>query len=112
MRTRCWPSSRPITLPLPQTVSAVFTPTGGQRRYASGRTDRDQSSWIGSLSSLGLCQDAIASQLPIVVISEILGVLEHDRPRVRICELAAPSLKPSDSVVAVPACAAGCEDST
>ena len=80
-----------------KTVSAVFTP-----RAVAALRDRVEQTATGLLDQLsgqsGVSQvvDVVGrycSQLPVAIISEILGVPERDRPRVlEFGELAAPSL--------------------
>ncbi|OBJ61585.1 cytochrome P450 [Mycobacterium asiaticum] len=77
-----------------KTVSAVFT-----SRAVSALRDRVEQTAVGLLDQLTERPGAVdivgryCSQLPITVISEILGVPEYDRRRVlEFGELAAPSL--------------------
>lgn len=77
-----------------KTVSAVFTP----RAVAALREGVEQTATklLDQLAGQSGVVDVVGrycSQLPVAIISDILGVPEHDRPRVlEFGELAAPSL--------------------
>ncbi|MUL76286.1 cytochrome P450 [Mycolicibacterium sp. CBMA 226] len=78
-----------------KTVSAVFT-----TRAVAALRERVQQAATGLIDELVSVQngtvdvvESYCSQLPVTVIADILGVPEHDRPRIlEFGELAAPSL--------------------
>lgn len=77
-----------------KTVSAVFTPRAvAALRDRVEQTAADLLDQLGGESGVVDIVGRYCAQLPVAIISEILGVPEHDRPRVlEFGELAAPSL--------------------